>query len=57
MATERDAVLKRWIPEYKQRLHALAIEFDDRRVTQIIYTRYPDMRAVANQIELEFGLI
>ena len=54
--SERDAVLERWIPEYKQRLRDLQIDFDDERVTEIVYNRYPDLRAVANQIELEFCL-
>ena len=54
---EEEALLQRWIPDYLQRLRDANVEFDEPRVIEIIRNRYPDIRAAANDIEMEFELM
>lgn len=52
--TQRDAVIQRWRPRYEEKLSALAIKYDPRRLEEIIGIYFPDLRQIAELIEFEF---
>jgi DNA polymerase III delta prime subunit len=51
---DRPAVMERWVPEYKGRVRQLGIQYDESRLDHLIQLYFPDLRALANQIEFEF---
>ena len=52
---DREEVQKRLMKRYENILPANGFEFDQVRIKQIIDVHFPDLRAIANNIEFEFG--
>jgi replication factor C subunit 3/5 len=52
---DRVQVQARLIERYKAKLVELGVKHDDKRLIEIIGIYYPDLRAIANQIEFEFS--
>jgi Straboviridae sliding clamp loader len=54
--SETEAVVKRITARYEVRLSELGIKFDPKRLREVVGIYYPDFRAIANNLEFEFGL-
>jgi replication-associated recombination protein RarA len=52
---DRDEVKTRLIKRYEDTLPEFGIAFDEQRLWEIICYSYPDLRAIANEVEGEFG--
>jgi replication-associated recombination protein RarA len=52
---ERPTVIEQLKALYEAKLHELGIEFDSRRLRDLVGIYYPDLRAIANKIEYEFA--
>jgi DNA polymerase III delta prime subunit len=52
---ERDEVIDKMLSRYEQHLKSLKIKYDPTRLREILGIYFPDLRAVANQIDFEFA--
>lgn len=52
---ERDEVIDKMLCRYQQHLKSLRIKYEPTRLREILGIYFPDLRAVANQIEFEFA--
>lgn len=50
---EKSAVIARVLPRYLERLRILNLDIEERRVRELFHIYFPDLRALANQIEME----
>ena len=53
--SDRAEVLERLIGRYQEMLPALGIKYDEKRLKEIVGIYFPDLRAIANEFEYEFG--
>ena len=51
---DRSAVIERMLKRYEIRLDELGIPYDPKRLNEIVGIHFPDLRDIANRIELEF---
>jgi DNA polymerase III delta prime subunit len=51
----REGVLKKMAARYESRLSELGISYDPTRLREIVHVYYPDFRAIANNLQFEFG--
>lgn len=52
---DRLQVVERMGTRYQKQLQELGVKFEPSRLNEIVAIYFPDLRAIANQIELEFG--
>jgi replication-associated recombination protein RarA len=52
-ATMAEEVIARALPRYMARLRELRVDVDEKRIKQLFRLHFPDLRALANRIELE----
>jgi DNA polymerase III delta prime subunit len=52
---ERPTVIEQLKALYEAKLHELGIEFDSRRLSELVGIYFPDLRAIANKIDYEFA--
>lgn len=52
---DKPEVLKRMKKRYARRLTELSIPYDRKRLDQIVSVNFPDLRDIANRLQLEFG--
>ena len=43
------------IKRYQEKLPTLGIEYEEKRLKEIVGIYFPDLRAIANEFEYEFG--
>ena len=55
VSKDRPEVIDRLVSRYQVRLEELGITVDPKRLQEIAAIYFPDLRAVANQIDFEFG--
>lgn len=53
---EAPAVIERVLPAYHQKLTKLGCDVPFERLRQIMYLKFPDLRAVAMMLEFEAGM-
>ena len=53
--SDRAEVLQRLIKRYQEKLPTLGIEYEEKRLKEIVGIYFPDLRAIANEFEYEFG--
>lgn len=53
--SDRGEVMKRLIQRYEETLERLGIKYDEKRLREIVGIYFPDLRAIANGFEYEFG--
>jgi DNA polymerase III delta prime subunit len=54
-AADRPHVQERLLERYKTKLAEVGMEFDVKRLTELVGIYFPDFRSIANQIEFEFA--
>ena len=54
-SSDREEVQKRLIGRYENKLAEYGILYDKRRLIEIVGTNYPDLRSIAQKVELEFA--
>ena len=52
---DRASVVDRMIARYERRLSEFGYEYDEIRLREVVSIYFPDLRNIANQIQLEFG--
>ena len=50
---EAPEIINRLVPRYQEKLGKLGLQMDAQRLHEILYTSFPDLRAVANRLEFE----
>ena len=50
---EAPEIINRLVPRYQEKLGKLGLQIDVQRLDEILYTSFPDLRAVANRLEFE----
>lgn len=53
--SQRAAVCTQWLPVYEAKLSAFGIQYDKTRLRGIVAIYFPDLRAINNRVEFEFG--
>ncbi len=53
--SDRGEVMDRLIGRYREALPKLGIGYEDQRLKEIVGIYFPDLRAIANEFEYEFG--
>jgi hypothetical protein len=53
--SETEEVVKRITGRYEAKLAELGVKFEPKRLREIVGIYYPDLRAIANRFEFEFG--
>ena len=52
---DRAMVVEKMVARYEQRLTEFGYEYDPTRLREIVGIYFPDLRSIANQLELSFG--
>src|ERR1035437_1922648 len=53
--SDRSEVIGRLVQRYQEQLTQLGIEYDEKRLKEIVGIYFPDLRAIANEFEYEFA--
>jgi replication factor C subunit 3/5 len=53
--SDRAEMQKRLLDRYERKLPELNVQYDRKRLTEIVGIYYPDLRSIANNIEFEFA--
>ena len=53
--SDRPEAMERLIHRYQEQLTQLDIQYDEKRLKEIVGIYFPDLRAIANEFEYEFG--